>query len=173
MYSKYFWNPGGPPGNGDAVVVHELAHQWFGDDLALGRWQDIWLNEGFATYAEWLWVEHEGQGTPREIFEALHGGIPADNPFWSLVIGDPGADHLLDNPVYVRGAMTLQALRDEVGDEDFWRIIRTWAAEHSGDNVTTPEFVALAERVAGRELDDLFATWLFTPGKPALPRPRT
>jgi aminopeptidase N len=169
VYSKYFWDPQGPPGTGDDVVVHELAHQWFGDDRALGRWQDIWLNEGFATYAEWLWVEHEAQGTPRGTFEALHGAIAADNPLWSVVIGDPGVDNLFDNAVYVRGAMTLQALRDEVGDDDFWTIIRTWAADRSGDNVTTPEFIALAERVAGRELDDLFATWLFTAGKPALP----
>ena len=167
IYPKIFWS-GGQAG-GDAVVVHELAHQWFGDDVALGRWQDIWLNEGFASYAEWVWAEHEGRGTPREISQALHGGIPADNPLWSVVIGDPGVDNLFDNAVYVRGAMTLQALRDEVGDDDFWTIIRTWAADRSGDNVTTPEFIALAERVAGRDLDDLFTTWLFTPGKPALP----
>ena len=169
VYSKRFWDPDGPPGTGDDVVVHELAHQWFGDDLALGRWQDIWLNEGFATYAEWLWLEHEGQGTPREIFEGLHGAIPADAPIWSVVVGDPGIDNLFDNAVYVRGAMTLQALRDEVGDDSFWTIIRRWAAERSGDNVTTPEFIALAEQVAGRDLDDLFTTWLFTATKPALP----
>jgi aminopeptidase N len=69
VYSKLFWQDGeGNPVNGDSVVVHELAHQWFGDKIALARWQDIWLNEGFATYAEWLWAEHEGQATPQEIF---------------------------------------------------------------------------------------------------------
>ena len=67
VYSKYFWFDGeGNPTNGDFVVVHELAHQWFGDDVALARWQDIWLNEGFATYAEWLWAEYEGFATPQE-----------------------------------------------------------------------------------------------------------
>jgi aminopeptidase N len=116
-----------------------------------------------------LWAEHEGLGTPREALETLHAEIPADDPMWSVVIGDPGVPNLFDNAVYVRGAMTLQALRDEVGDDRFWRIIRTWAADHSGGNVTTTEFIALAEQVAGRELDDLFATWLFTAGKPALP----
>ena len=92
VYSKLFWlDQNGNPANGDFVVVHELAHQWFGDDVALARWQDIWLNEGFATYAEWLWEEHEGRATPPEIFEAIYDDIPADDPFWSVVIGDPGS----------------------------------------------------------------------------------
>ena len=128
VYSKFFWfDAEGNPTNGDSVVVHELAHQWFGDDLALARWQDIWLNEGFATYAEWLWAEHEGQATPQQIFEETYAAIPAEDPFWSVVIGDPGMDLLFDGAVYVRGAMTLQALRNEVGDNAFWQIIRGWA----------------------------------------------
>ena len=99
VYSKYFWFDGeGNPTNGDFVVVHELAHQWFGDDVALARWQDIWLNEGFATYAEWLWAEYEGFATPQETFQATYDGIPADDPFWDLVIGDPGVDAALRQP---------------------------------------------------------------------------
>ena len=130
VYSKLFWlDAEGNPVNGDFVVVHELAHQWFGDDVALARWQDIWLNEGFATYAEWLWEEYEGRGTPQEIFQATYDAIPADDPFWSVVIGDPGVDLLFDDAVYVRGAMTLQALRNEVGDDAFWAIVRGWAAD--------------------------------------------
>ncbi len=172
VYSKRFWlDRAGNPVNGDSVIVHELAHQWFGDDVALARWQDIWLNEGFATYAEWLWSEHEGQGTPAEIFQATYDEIPADDPFWSVVIGDPGVDLLFDNAVYVRGAMTLQALRDEVGDDAFFRILRRWATTQSGGNGTTDEFIALAERISGTQLDDLFETWLFTGEKPALDGP--
>jgi aminopeptidase N len=170
VYSKRFWRTAeGEPRDADWVVVHEYAHQWFGDDVALARWQDIWLNEGFATYAEWLWEEHLGNATPAEIFRATHDAIPAEDPFWQVVIGDPGVDNLFHDAVYVRGAMTLQALRERVGDDTFWAIARTWAASKSGGNGTTPEFIALAEQIAGEQLDDVFNTWLFTAGKPALP----
>lgn len=151
---------------GDSVVVHELAHQWFGDDLTLQRWQHIWLNEGFATYAEWLWAEREGIATPQEIFDSF-AAIPADEPFWSVVIGDPGPDLLFDGAVYNRGAMTLHALRQEIGDETFLRLLRTWAKKNSGEHVTVPQFIALAEKVSGRDLDAFFTTWLFTGAKPA------
>jgi aminopeptidase N len=169
VYSKLFWQDAqGNPVNGDSVVVHELAHQWFGDKVALARWQDIWLNEGFATYAEWLWAEHEGQATPQEIFQATYDAIPADDAFWDVVIGDPTVEHLFDDPVYVRGAMTLQALREKVGDDDFWRIVRRWAAQRDGHG-TTSEFIALAERISGQQLDKFFDVWLFTGEKPASP----
>ena len=156
-------------GLGDTVVVHELAHQWFGDDIAVGRWQDIWLNEGFATYAEWLWAEHEGNATVEQQFLINYLFTPADDPFWELSIGDPGPAHLFAEPVYVRGAMTLQALRETVGDTDFFDILHTWADEQAGGNATTPEFIALAERVTGRQLDAFFHAWLDTGTRPALP----
>jgi aminopeptidase N len=170
VYSKLFWlDSQGNPEDGDGVVVHELAHEWFGDDVALARWQDIWLNEGFATYAEWLWEEHLGNATPAEIFRATNEAIPAVDPFWQVTIGDPGLVDLFSDPVYVRGAMTLQALRERVGDDAFWAIVQGWAASKSGGNGTTPEFIALAEQVSGQQLDDLFDTWLFTAGRPDLP----
>jgi hypothetical protein len=163
VYSQLFFSD---PISGDSVVVHELAHQWFGDSLALERWRDIWLNEGFATYAEWLWSEREGLDTAQELFD-FGAGIPADNPFWSVVIGDPGPSQLFDRAVYNRGAMTLHALRLQVGDEAFFRTVRWWAALKSGRNVATEEFVALAERVSRQDLDAFFTTWLYTPEKPA------
>jgi Peptidase family M1 domain/Peptidase M1 N-terminal domain len=165
VYSWLFWVF---PGQGDIVVVHELAHQWYGDSLTVAAWRHIWLNEGFATYAEWLWSEHEGLGTAQEIFDGIYNEIPAADPFWSVIIGNPGPDLLLDFAVYQRGAMTLHQLRLAVGDADFFEILRRWAQSREGDNVTTAQFIALAERVSGESLDELFDTWLFTPRKPRL-----
>jgi aminopeptidase N len=150
--------------------VHENAHQWFGDDVAVAQWKDIWLNEGFATYAEWLWSEHQGLGTAQENFDFFFNdffGDPAD-PFWHVNVADPGVDRLFDNQSYFRGAMTLHQLRLAVGDPAFFRILQTWHAERAGGTGSTPQFIALAERVSGQQLDDLFQTWLFTPSKPVL-----
>jgi aminopeptidase N len=149
----------------DVLVVHELAHQWFGDSLHLTRWQDIWLNEGFATYAEWLWNEREGRGTVAQQIDAKTTKRPADHPFWTVRIGDPGPGSLFAGAVYIRGAMTVHALRTEIGDEAFTRLVRAWT-ERAGRGVTTAEFIALAEEVSGRQLDALFRTWLDTPHKP-------
>jgi aminopeptidase N len=152
--------------HGESVIVHELAHQWFGDLVALDRWQHIWLNEGFATYAEWLWSGHEGSGTPQRTFEAIWGAIPSGSSFWQVVIGDPGVDRLFDGAVYIRGAMTLQALRNRVGDDAFWTTLHLWTEQHAFGTGTTDGFVALAEQVSGQDLSDLFDVWLFTPGRP-------
>jgi hypothetical protein len=154
---------------GDSVIVHELAHQWVGDSLAIEEWQHIWLNEGFATYMEWLWSEQEGLGTTAEIFSFFYNEFePPESEFWQLTIGDPGPDRLFDFAVYVRGAMTLQVLRDRIGDAAFFELLETWVAEQAGGHVTTDEFIALAEEISGEQLDDLFDAWLFTPGLPPL-----
>jgi peptidase M1-like protein len=155
-YSPFFFGPNEP---NDGVIVHELAHQWFGDNLAVDTWQNIWLNEGFASYAEWLWSEREGQGTAEDIFNDF-ASIPPDDEFWVMAIGDPGPIQLFDFPVYARGAMTLHALRQEVGDHKFFEILQTWTAEQAGGTVTTREFIDLAERIYKKDLDPLFANWL-------------
>ena len=154
--------------SGDNILVHELAHQWYGDSLAVAAGQHIWLNEGFATYAEWLWSEREGLGTAQEIFEDVYSSIPADDPFWDLTIGDPGGNNLFADPVYDRGGMTLHALRLLIGDDDFFRLLPAWSALREDANVTTPQFVALAEQISGQQLDAFFQDWLFTPAKPPL-----
>ena len=152
------------------VVVHEYAHMWFGDDVRLARWQDIWLNEGFASYAEWLWMEQQEVATAQSLFDERLA-LPEDHPLWTIQIGDPGAatDQLFHPAVYERGAMTLHALRMRIGDEPFFRLLRTWAAGQSGETVTTAEFVTLAEEVSRQQLDDFFGQWLFTASRPAPP----
>lgn len=167
-YSPGIWDLAPVPTLGDSVVVHELAHQWFGDSVALRRWKDVWLSEGFATYAEWLWAEREFGFTPQETFD-FFWAEPADSPAWQLRIGDPGPNRLFDPSVYLRGAMTLQALRATVGEAVFSDLLRTWAREHRDGHGTTQAFVALAERASGRPLQALFDAWLFTPGRPAHP----
>ena len=163
IYSSTFF------GGGDAswVVAHELAHQWFGDSVTVNEWKEVWLNEGFATYAEWLWSQHGGGLTPQQTFDRLYA--QASHPMWRVPPGDPGADDPFKGSVYERGAMTLHALRLTVGDTAFFEIVKTWAADKRNGNATTPEFVALAERISGKQLDALFQAWLY--GKTRPPRP--
>ncbi len=171
IYVPAFWQATTAPTLGDDVVVHELAHQWYGDSVALRRWRDIWLNEGFATYAEWLWNQRELGFTPQNFFDNYYAR-PADANFWNLRIGNPGSQRIFDLPIYIRGAMTLHALRTRIGDDDFFRVLRRWAQGRRNGHGTTPQLVRLAERVSGRRsLDRLFDTWLLRGSKP--PRPQT
>lgn len=152
--------------DGDLVVVHELAHQWYGNSVTLRRWHDIWLHEGFATYAEWLWLEYIGEMPARRSLREAYNSEPARSRFWRLNMVDPGPDALFEAPIYVRGAMVLQALRQRVGDETFFRFTRRWAQANAGRNVSTSQLIRLAERVSGEDLDRLFDRWLFAPRKP-------
>ncbi|MGV9567928.1 M1 family metallopeptidase [Streptomyces sp. NPDC003480] len=150
-----------------STLVHESAHQWFGDSVSLTRWQDIWLNEGFATYAEWLYSEQHGGTTAQQTFDSLFAR-PASDDLWAFPPADPGSGaHLFDTPVYARGAMALHRLRTTVGDRVFFRILRTWAAGHRGGHGTTAQFVRLSERLSGKDLGALFHTWIGTAGKPS------
>ncbi|TDD61394.1 M1 family peptidase [Kribbella antibiotica] len=150
-----------------SVVAHEMAHQWFGNSVSVAAWRDIWLAEGFATYAQFLWSESQGDGTAAELAQYLYELFPTGHPAWSEPPGDPGSG-LFTWGIYNRGAMTLQALRTAVGDKVFFSILRTWAAEHRGGNANTADFIALAKRLAGKDLDSLFAAWLDASSKPAV-----
>jgi aminopeptidase N len=151
------------------IVAHELAHQWFGDSVSVATWKDVWLAEGFATYAEWLWTEHIGGApaaqTARATLDRLRQSSEPLPP-----AGDPGAQALFGPSVYVRGALTLQALRLTVGDTAFFDILRTYASKFAGANATTADFIAVAAQISGRnDLQPLFDAWLYQTPLPDLP----
>ena len=147
----------------DQLLLHELAHQWVGDLVSPSTWKDIWLNEGFATYSEWLWLERTGQEAAADVARGFEGVPELDAP-----PGDPGPDELFNGSVYLRGGMTLQALRERVGDDDFFEILRAWIDEHRDDDAGTDDFIELAERISGDDLGRLFDAWLYDDSLPAL-----
>ncbi|HUR73947.1 MAG TPA: M1 family metallopeptidase, partial [Sporichthya sp.] len=162
----YAFSNFGDQESGNSVMVHELAHQWVGDDLALAGWRNIWLNEGFASYAEWLWSEHDKIRTADKEFARAWKKNAKDKKFWKTRIGDPGKKKLFDSAVYNRGAMTLHQLRKVVGDEPFFRILHSWTETRAGTHVTIEDFIAHAESISGRDLGEFFNVWLFTPKRP-------
>jgi aminopeptidase N len=153
------------PAADESTVAHETAHQWFGDSVTPRYWKDIWLNEGFATYAEWLWDQHAGGTTIDQQVQRLRAK-PASDALWSKPVADPGPAGIYDDVVYERGALTLVQLERRIGTPTFFRLLRTWAATHRYGNGTTEEFTALAARLSGQDLDAFFTTWLRSAGKP-------
>lgn len=155
-------------GSSERLVAHELAHQWFGNSVGLARWSDIWLNEGFACYSEWLWSEHRGGPSAASLARTHHAILARTTQPAPLI--DPGAARMFDDWVYKRGALTLHALRRLIGDERFFELLRTWTAQRSHGTATTSEFRVLAAAFSVRPLDDLFDAWLGAVELPTLPR---
>ena len=157
------------PQNANDIIAHELAHQWFGNSVTPAQWDDIWLNEGFATYFAALWLEHsEGEEAFNELMENYYAIItqPQVRPNFEP-LDDPGADNLFGLLVYLRGAWVLHALRLEVGDDLFTDIIRAYYERYQYSNASVADFLAVVRETSGRDdLEALLLVWLREPRVP-------
>lgn len=156
-------------GSFEQTVAHEITHQWLGNTVSFASWRDIWLSEGFATYGELLWIAHDRQVPIGYLFRRGSGVFWYAPSMNRVPPGSPGPGHIFSPSVYNRGALTLEALRRTVGDDDFYAILRQWVARYGGGSATTQDFIALAESISGEELDGFFHQWLYQKKMPPLP----
>lgn len=149
---------------GQIPLTHELAHQWFGNDVRFDRWSDLWLSEGFASFLD-AWASAPGGDTRTDLLNEWRW-YGRSSKVWRP-IAPLSRKNLFGEAVYLRGSMTLAALRNRVGDATFRRIIGTWYDEQRGSTARTHEFEALAARISGENLDGFFDAWLRAPRRPA------
>ena len=148
----------------DYIVVHELAHQWFGDAVGPAEWPEVWLNEGFATYGEVLWQEHLGGAIAMRNYVASLDSRPFSCPVYDPL---PECSDLFDHTVYDKGAWVLHMLRHVVGDSAFFTGLRNYYAQYKLSNATTPLFRAQMEAASGLDLTTFFNRWVYQMGEPS------
>ncbi|MFB7467924.1 M1 family metallopeptidase [Streptomyces sp. NPDC056224] len=158
----------------EAVMVHELAHQWFGDSVTPRTWSDLWLNEGHATWYEALYADGLGKYSlerrMREAYQRSDQWRAAGGPPAAPKAAAPGQKIGLFRPVVYDGAaLILYALRQEIGTEAFDRVERRWVADHRDGVAGTDDFVRLASEEAGRDLQGFLEPWLYGQTTPAMP----
>ena len=144
------------------VLAHELAHQWFGNNVSPASWADIWLNEGFASWADHYWTELDG-GTSFDERAADAEALDLRPPT------DVRPANMFDATVYRRGALTLEALRRQVGDDRFFELLRAWSSTFGGGTASTDDFLELVRSREGAQAERLVESWLFDNRMPTLP----
>ncbi len=149
------------------VVSHELAHQWWGDNVTCGTWADVWLNEGFATYSEALWREStEGFPALKSYMRDTLDGFAFGS--WQGAVYDPVGQgfNLFDQVVYSKGAWVLHTLRGVLGDSLFFRSLSTYRQRYAGKSAVTTELESVVDSIAGQDMSWFFNQWVFGPGWP-------
>ena len=139
------------------ILAHELVHQWFGDWVGLASWRDIWLNEGFATYYEWVWLEHDIGTSIASSVAMARRAVSRDE---DTRADDPGRENMFGIASYQRGGLAVDALHRTLGDAVFDRFLRTYLERFGGSVVTTADLVDVASDVAGIDLTGFFRSWL-------------
>ena len=148
------------------TIVHELTHQWFGDDVVIQRWSDICLNECFASYGPWLWHQDVDKTDLDAVWVDQMADAVANPDFWSSPLVDMGPGNEF-TAVYSRGPLAVHALRKQMGEQAFAALLKGWPATYGGKGASWSDFVAYADKVSGKNLDAFIHAWFVGTTVPA------
>jgi aminopeptidase N len=146
------------------LLDHGLAHMWYGDNVTVRQWEDIFTNEAYASWAQWEVTERSGGRKANDTLNRAYERLKNDEAFWKITMIDPGKAHLFD-AVYIRGPMTPQALRNIIGDEAFFKLATDWAQDP--ESRTLEEWVAAAQSHTTIDLGPFFRDWIYASAAPA------